>query len=113
MNIELSFKNLEATPSAKNYVMEKTEKLKKYFQGKVHVTWNFSVERQNLIAHCHLTGNHMDYFGEAETNDIYASVDLALDRIERQLKKRKEIIKNKLHRHTHPETRPSRVSGSE
>ena len=104
MNIHLSFKNLDSSPAMKAYVQEKSERLNRYFHGKVTVTWNFSCERQNLIAHCHLTGNHMDYFGEGQTNDLYASVDLALERIERQIKKHKEIVKNKLHRHDHLET---------
>ena len=101
MTVNLSFKHMDATEALKAYANEKSEKLTKYFRGKIKVAWNFSVERQNQIAHIHLNGNHMDYFGEASTPDLYASIDLAVDRMEKQLRKHKEIVKDHLHRNGH------------
>lgn len=98
MQIDMSFKNIESTEAIKNFTREKCEKLNRYFNGKIHVTWNFSVEREEQIAHCHLVGNHMDYFGEASTSDLYASIEEAIDKIDRQLKKHKEILKNHHHK---------------
>ena len=98
MVLNLSFKNIDSSPALKTYTTEKSEKLKKYFHGQIHVTWTFSIESQDRIAHCHLVGNHMDYFGEAAAQDLYASVDLAIDKIERQLRKHKEIVKDHLHK---------------
>lgn len=98
MILNMSFKHMEPSDSIKKFTEEKSEKLKKYFHGKIHMTWNFSVERQNQIAHCHLVGNHMDYFGEASTSDLYASIDMAIDKLEKQLRKHKEIVKDHLHR---------------
>jgi putative sigma-54 modulation protein len=51
------------------------------------------------VAHCHLVGNSMDYFAEAATEDFYAAIDMTVDKIEKQLKKHKEIVKDHLHRH--------------
>lgn len=98
MIINLSFKQIDPTEAIKTYASEKSERLKKYFRGRITVSWNFSVRKQNHIAHCHLLGNHMDYFGEGLTQDLFASIDLAVDRIERQLRRHKEIVKNRLHR---------------
>lgn len=94
----MSFKNIEATDSIKAFTEEKSKKLEKYFRGRITVSWNFSIERQNQIAHCHLVGNHMDYFGEASTSDLYASIDQAIEKIEKQLRKHKEIVKDHLHK---------------
>jgi len=99
MLVQLSFKHLEPTESLKNYAREKTGRLEKYFHGKIHVDWHFKTERQNTVARCHLRGNHMDYMAEAATSDPYASIDLAVERMEKQLKKHKEIVKHRLHRH--------------
>lgn len=99
MIVNMSFRHMDTTEALKAFTLEKTEKLQKYFNGKIHVVWNFSVEHQDHIAHCHITGNHIDYFGEAVTGDLYASIELAVDKLERQLKKHKEIVKNRLHRH--------------
>lgn len=101
MNLNMSFKHMDATDSIKNFAGEKSQKLEKYFQGKINVTWNFSVEKMAQIAHCHLMGNSMDYFGEASTQDLYASIDAAIEKIEKQLRKHKEIVTDHLHRNGH------------
>ncbi|MEK7690614.1 MAG: ribosome-associated translation inhibitor RaiA [Bdellovibrionota bacterium] len=103
MIINMSFKQLEPTEAIKAHATEKSEKLKKYFDGKIHVTWNFAVEKQSQIAHCHLVGNHMDFFGEAATEDLYASIELAVSKLEKQLKKHKEIVTRHHPRHQHQE----------
>jgi len=94
MNLNLTFKHMEASEAVRTYTLEKSEKLKKFFEGKISVTWNFVVEKQEQIAHCHLVGNHIDYFGEGRTPDIYASIDAVIERLEKQLRKHKEIVTN-------------------
>jgi len=99
---------MTASDAIKVYTEEKCERLKRYFQGKISVTWNFSMEKEDRVAHCHLVGNNMDYFGEARTEDLRASIDLALEKIEKQIKKHKEIVTS--HHKTDPV--PSAASGS-
>ncbi len=99
MIVNMSFRHMDTTEALKAFTLEKSEKLQKYFDGKIHLVWNFAVEHQDHIAHCHVTGNNMDYFGEAVTGDLYASIEQAVDKIERQIRKHKEIVKNRLHRH--------------
>ncbi len=101
MVLNMSFKHMDPSNSIKAYTEAKSEKLQKYFRGKISVTWNFCHEKQNRIAHCHLMGNNMDYFGEASTEDFFASIDQAIDKIEKQLRKHKEIVKDHLHRNGH------------
>jgi putative sigma-54 modulation protein len=97
MQINISFKHMDASEAVRSYAIEQTKKLEKYFRGRTSVAWNFVVEKQNQVAHCHLVGNNMDYFGEGSTQDMYASIDVAIDRIEKQLRKHKEIVKGHLH----------------
>ena len=101
MVLNMSFKQMDPSNSIKEHVKEKSERLQKYFQGKISVTWNFHHEKQERVVHCHLVGNNMDYFGEANTGDFFASIDQAFDRIEKQLRKHKEIVKDHLHKHGH------------
>ncbi len=98
MNIDISFKNLDSSDAIKTYITEKTEKLNKYFDGRVHVTWNISLERQNRVVHCHLLGNNMDFFADEATNDLTGSIDLCVDKIEKQIRKHKEIVKDHHHK---------------
>jgi putative sigma-54 modulation protein len=101
MNLNISFKHMDPTEAIKAYTHDKSGKLEKYFRGRISVSWNFSVEKQNQIAHCHLVGNNMDYFGEASTEDLYASIDMAVEKLEKQLRRHKEIVKDHLHKHGH------------
>jgi putative sigma-54 modulation protein len=99
MVINIAFKNIDSSEALSTYATEKTDKLKKYFNGKIHVTWTFSTEKTEFVAHCHLLGNHMDYFGEASHPTLQESIDDALDKIEKQVRKHKEIVKDHLHKH--------------
>jgi putative sigma-54 modulation protein len=101
MNLNIAFKQMGPSDAIKFYVTEKSERLEKYFKGKISVSWNFSVTRDGHHAHCHLVGDHMDYFGEETTEDMHASIDLVVEKIERQLRKHKEIVRDHLHKHGH------------
>ncbi len=98
MNLVISFKNVDTSDSLKSFIEDKSQTLKKYFDGKISANWTISTEKQNRIAHCRIKGNGMDYFGEGVTEDFKASVDVALDKIETQIRKHKEVVKNHLHR---------------
>lgn len=94
MTLNMSFRHMGASDALKVFTEEKSQKLAKYFRGKISVTWTFSVEKQGRIAHCHLVGNHMDYFGEATSEDFHVAIDQVIDKIEKQLRKHKEIVKD-------------------
>jgi putative sigma-54 modulation protein len=101
MIVDFHFKHMDSSDTLRNHATEKSERLKKYFEGKVHVTWNLSKEHGEFISHCHVVGSHIDLFGEGQADEAYAAVDMAVTRIEKQLKKHKEIVTD--HK-THPTT---------
>ena len=115
MNLNITFKQMGPSNAIKYYTSERSERLKKYFDGRITVSWNFCVTREGHAAHCHLVGNHMDYFGEATTEDMHASIDLVIERIERQVRKHKEIVRDHLHKHGHrlptPAPAPTSMEG--
>lgn len=94
MNIKVTYKHLESTPSLDEITQTKSEKLRKYFNGDLNLHWSFTVEKKSHIAHCHLTGNHMDFFAEATTDSIYSSIDEVISHLERQVRKNKEQLRN-------------------
>ena len=104
MNIRITYKHLESTPGIDDVTHRKSEKLKKYFKGKMNLDWNFTVEKQNQIAHCHLTGDHIEFFSESKTTNLYHSIDEVISSLERQVKKHKEVV-----REAHP-LKASRVA---
>jgi len=94
MDIQLSFKNMSAREELSGYTSDKSEKLKSYFSGKMNVHWTFSVQRKKCVAHCHLVGNRMDYFAESAETEFPGAVDRTLDKIEKQIRRKKEKVKD-------------------
>jgi putative sigma-54 modulation protein len=97
MNLQITFKHMQASEPLRDYATEKCQRLAKYLHGNFHLVWTFEVKKLVKSAHCHLLGNHIDYFGQGETEDFMASIDEAIERIEKQLRKHKEIVTNHLH----------------
>ena len=94
MQFHITFKNLDPSNRIKCFAEKKSEKLKKFFRGKMNVKWIISQEKNEHTAHLHVLGNRIDYFGESKGNNLLAIIEDSLDKVERQLKKHKEIIKD-------------------
>jgi putative sigma-54 modulation protein len=97
MQIKISYRHLESTAGIDEVTHKKSEKLKKYFEGKMNLDWTFTVEKQAQIAHCHLTGDHIEFFAEASTTSIYTSIDQVVAHLERQVQKNKELVRGHHH----------------
>ena len=92
MEIKFIFKHLESSEGIKGYAEEKSERLKKYFNHKLNVQWFFSVEKTDQIAEVKVDGDSFHCVSEAKADSLYASIDLAIDKVVVQAKKHKEII---------------------
>ena len=98
MKIHMTFKHMDATQSLKTHVNEKSERLKKFITDSVECTWIFYLEADVHVADLRVHGPHIDYFAQAKTLDLYSSIDEAVEKVEKQLRKHKEIVKDHLHR---------------
>ena len=85
-------KNIEVTPGLHSAVEEKIGKLERYFnpETEVHVTLSVEKERQKIEVTIPVKGNIIR--SEQVSNDMYVSIDLVEEVIERQLKKYKNKI---------------------
>jgi len=85
-------RNIEVTPGLRAAVEEKIGKLDKYFNPdtEVHVTLSVEKERQKIEVTIPVKGSIIR--SEQVSNDMYVSIDLVEEVIERQLRK----YKNKL-----------------
>lgn len=88
-------RNVEVTPGLKAAVEEKIGKLEKYFrpETEVHVTLSVEKERQKIEVTIPVKGSIIR--SEQVSNDMYVSIDLVEEIIERQLKKYKNKIVDK------------------
>ena len=85
-------RNIEVTPGLRSAVEEKIGKLEKYFNPdtEVNVTLSVEKERQKIEVTIPVKGNIIR--SEQVSNDMYVSIDLVEEIIERQLKKYKNKI---------------------
>ena len=92
MNFVIVGKNIEVTPGLRGAVEDKIGKLEKYFtpETEIHVTLSVEKERQKIEVTIPVKGSIIR--SEQVSNDMYVSIDLVEEIIERQLKK----YKNKL-----------------
>lgn len=82
-------KNIEVTPGLRSAVEDKIGKLEKYFtpETEVHVTLGVEKDRQKIEVTIPVKGSIIR--SEQVSNDMYVSIDLVEEIIERQLKKYK------------------------
>lgn len=92
MNFIISGKNLEVTPSLRETIEQKLGKLERYFTPETDIIVTLSVEkeRQKIEVTIPIKGNIIR--SEQVSDDMYISIDLVEEVIERQLRK----YKNKL-----------------
>ncbi len=92
MKFIISGRNLEVTEGLKNTVIDKLGKLERYFtpDTEVNVTMSIEKERQKIEVTIPVKGHIIR--SEQVSNDMYVSIDLVEEVIERQLRK----YKNKL-----------------
>ena len=92
MKITISGKNIDVTEGLKAAVNEKLGKLEKYFTPDTNVIVTLSVEkeRQKIEVTIPVKGNIIR--SEQVSNDMYVSIDLVEEVIERQLRKYKKKL---------------------
>ena len=92
MRFVISGKNMEVSEALRNAVTEKLGKLERYFtpETEIIVTMSIEKERQKIEVTIPVKGNIIR--SEQVSNDMYVSIDLVEEVIERQLRKYKEKI---------------------
>ena len=90
MNIKVTGKNIEITDSIREYIEKRVEKLEKFEGKNTEINVACSVEREEQIVEIQISHDGEFIRIEEKNEDLYASIDLAMDRAERQLRKDKE-----------------------
>ena len=95
MKFIISGKNIEVTEGLRKAINEKLGKLERYFtpETEIHVTLSVEQERQKIEVTIPVKGNIIR--SEQVSSDMYVSIDLVEEVIERQLRKYKTKIVNK------------------
>src|SRR6267142_5390146 len=98
MQVKISSKHMVITPAIENYANRKVEKIRKFFDRiqQIDVVIDktrkgFQVEIITDVEH------HEPFIATCGDSDLYASIDLCIDRSIRQIKDHKSRLRNRKH----------------
>jgi putative sigma-54 modulation protein len=95
MKVTVIAKNMDLTNALKEIVQKKISKLEKYFEGSVEARATLSVQKNRHIIEVTIPFNGVILRGEESTSDMYKSLDLVEDKLERQIRKQKTRLSRK------------------
>lgn len=105
MNLTISGHHLEVTPSIREYVLTKLDRVTRHFDQVVDITVLLTVEkqkekerRQRAEVNLHVKGR--DIFVETTHEDLYAAIDCLVDKLDRQVCRHKDRVQQ--HHHASP-----------
>ncbi len=96
MNIIIRGKHVEVTDALKDYVYKRVGKLEKYSDEFMDVQVTLLVERGRHRVEVTAPINGIILRGEEETDDMYSSIDLVIEKLEKQIAKYRTRIAKRL-----------------
>jgi putative sigma-54 modulation protein len=98
MNLIIHGHHVEVTPALRGYVEGKIERIKRHFDHVIDADVLLSVEdklRQKAEITLRVRGNSMH--AECIDGDMYAAIDSLMDKLDRQVLKHKDRVRNHAH----------------
>jgi putative sigma-54 modulation protein len=87
MQISVTFRQIESSDALKNYVTERLKKFKRYLEGPLEAHVVLGLEKFRHLADVTINSNGRIIKGREENADMYAAIDLVVDKIDMQLRK--------------------------
>ncbi|HLA33273.1 MAG TPA: ribosome-associated translation inhibitor RaiA [Rhodocyclaceae bacterium] len=94
MNLNITGHHIEVTPAIKEYVTSKLDRVLRHFDQVTSTHVILSVEKLQQKAEITLHVKGKDIFADACDTNLYSSIDLLVDKLDRQVVKHKERISN-------------------
>lgn len=99
MNVEITGRHVLITPAIRTYVLKRLRKFVKIFGEDIKFHVIIDVEKLRQSAEILLKSKMLDLTGKGQTDDMYSSITIAIEKLERQaLKHKSKIIEGKRQR---------------
>jgi putative sigma-54 modulation protein len=98
MNISITFRHMEASEAIKSYARDKLAKLQKFLRKPMTAKVTLSLDKLRHVAETRISsgGEHLE--AKETSEDMYASIDRVLDKLERQVRGSKGAARAKKRR---------------
>lgn len=100
MRIQVTAKHMELTPAIQQYAEQKAGKLPRYYDGVQEIAVVIERPRNDQVE-VEIRADvekHSDFIAKVNGQDVYECIDLAVDKIHRQLAEFKDRLKNSKHK---------------
>ena len=94
MQIELTGHHVDITPAIRNFVNEKFKRLERHFDHVINTHVVLTVEKTRHAAEASMLISRNKIFANATADDMYVAIDHLIDKLDRQIVKHKEKIKD-------------------
>lgn len=93
MQTQFVFRHMDSSDALRNYAEERLSKIKRYFADPLKVNCTFAVEKIHHIVQFDVTlRNGLQLHSSEKTENMYSSIDMALAKMERQVRRYKDRI---------------------
>lgn len=93
MQTSVTFKNLDSSDTLRSYVQDKLNRFDRLLDNPAEANVVLSVEKFRHMAEINIIGDRLTINGKEETVDMYSAIDMVLDKLEKQIKKSKDKIR--------------------
>ena len=90
MQIETYGQQMDVTPALRSYVENRFERLGRHFEGDCEIRVQLGLEKPHHKAIATINVSGRTLHGDATGQDMYAAIDLLVDKLDRQPVKHKE-----------------------
>ncbi|KAF3998728.1 ribosome hibernation-promoting factor, HPF/YfiA family [Glaciimonas immobilis] len=102
MNFTISGHHLDVTPAIREHVLSKLERIKRHFDQVIDISVILTVDKitekeKRQKAEINLRVKGKDLHAESIAHDLYAAIDLLIDKLDRQVIKYKDKLQNHQH----------------
>ena len=94
MQTSVTGHHIEVTPALRDYVTNKLDRLNRHFDHVIGSHVILTVEKLEHKAEATLQVNGAKLYADAVEPNMYAAIDRLIDRLDRQIKKHKEKLKD-------------------
>lgn len=86
MNIAITFRHLEPSDAVKKYAQDKVGRLQKFLRQPMKANVTLSLEKLEHIIEVGLSSGSEHFQAREQSEDMYASIDKVVDKLERQIR---------------------------
>lgn len=94
MNLNISGHHVELTSPMREYVLNKLKRIERHFDHLISAEVILSVEKMRQKAEATIHASGANLHAEAIDGDMYAAIDLMMDKLDQQTRKHKEKVRS-------------------